>query len=344
MLEKEVREKNKLTIADVMEICGCKRQKVYNWIKLGYLKPERDQIGVGGSDGRYVIDEDDLRSFIMSDNYEGHPEDILHHRAFTRVPILEDCYPVNLLIACLEIPIDTDEVTTDIWDYDIRHFRKLISTLMDKEQRVLEMRYQFGMSLDEVGKALNLTRERIRQIQKKAERKLRYRTASGGIWVVNREKYDALKQENNELKARLSNLEHNLDVCKARLEEPSSAEVEHSEEEPDPKIEDFNKVKLEELDWSVRAYNCLKRAGFNTLGDIFYFDQNQGNIEEPFRTQNWRSIRNLGKKTLIEIARVIFEYCSYRLQDWYNEQYGYIGLIPLAPNEEFCSVPIYRGE
>jgi len=327
---------SKLTTTDVMGICGCKRSKVYNWIKLGYLKPERDQNGVGGSDGRYVIDEDDLRSFIMSDNYEGHPEDILHSRAFTRIPILEDCYPINLLIACLEIPIDSEEVAPDIWNYDIRNFKRLIATLTDKEQRILEMRYQLGMSLDEVGKALYLTRERVRQIQKKAERKLRHRSATGGVKIIYHEMYDAVLKENRELRARLSQLEHDLDVCKQALGTAGTTEQ--------PKVKEPSKVWIEDLNFSIRAYNCLKRAGFNTLGDIFYYDQNQGHIEEPFRTQNWRSVRNLGKKTLMEIARVIFEYCGYRLQDWYDEQHGYIGPIPIAPNEELCRVPIYKGE
>lgn len=192
------------------------------------------------------------------------------------------------------------------------------------------------MSLDEVAKAFSLTRERVRQIQKKAERKLKYRSVSGGIMVIAHDKYDALKQENSELKARIRGLEHNLDVYRARLEEP----VENHSLKT---TESLNKVKIEELDWSVRAYNCLKRAGFNTLGDILYFDQNQDNIKEPFIYQNWLQIRNLGKKSLIEIAKVVFEYCGYRLQEW-NEDTGYCGSIPLAPNEELCRVPIYKGE
>lgn len=333
---------SKMSVTEVARILEVTPSTVVRWINQGYLKAEKDPNGRGRYGGSYLIEDTDLRTFIMSDNYTGHPEDILNFRAFNRVPSLEECYPINLLIACLDIPIDSEEVAPDVWDYDIRHFKQLISTLMDREQRVLEMRYQFGMSLDEVAKAFGLTKERVRQIQKKAERKLRHRSASDGIRVVNHETFDALKQENTKLKARISGLEHNLDVYRARLEELGD-ETEKPEENSSLKTESLNKVKIEELDWSVRAYNCLKRAGFNTLGDILYFDQNQGNPETPFVWHSWWSIRNFGRKSLMEVASNVFNYCGYRLQDW-KEGNGYVGLIPLAPNDELCRVPIYKGE
>ena len=198
------------------------------------------------------------------------------------------------------------------------------------------------MSLDEVAKAFGLTRERVRQLQKQAERKLRHRSISDGIRVVNHETFDALEQENTKLKAKIGVLEHNLDVYRERLEALDN-EAEKPEENRGLKTESFNEVKIEEFDWSVRAYNCLKRAGFNTLGDILYFDQKQGNIEKPFAYQSWRHIRNMGRKTLIEVAKTVFDYCGYRLQYW-DEDNGYDGPIPLAPNEELCRVPIYQGE
>jgi len=60
------------------------------------------------------------------------------------------------------------------------------------------------------------------------------------------------------------------------------------------KQEDSKLKKLEtpidELDFSVRAYNCLKRAGINTLGDL----------TEKTETEMMK-IRNLGKKSLKEV-------------------------------------------
>ena len=60
------------------------------------------------------------------------------------------------------------------------------------------------------------------------------------------------------------------------------------------KQEDTKLKKLEtsidELDFSVRAYNCLKRAGVNTLGDLTA----KSELE-------MMKVRNLGKKSLKEV-------------------------------------------
>ena len=59
---------------------------------------------------------------------------------------------------------------------------KVLSTLTDREQKVLRLR--FGLddgrtrTLEEVGKEFNVTRERIRQIEAKALRKLRHPSRS----------------------------------------------------------------------------------------------------------------------------------------------------------------------
>ena len=66
------------------------------------------------------------------------------------------------------------------------------------------------------------------------------------------------------------------------------------------KQEDSKLKKLEtsidDLDFSVRAYNCLKRAGINTLGDL----TEKSELE-------MMKIRNLGKKTLKEVIDKIKE-------------------------------------
>lgn len=55
---------------------------------------------------------------------------------------------------------------------------QVLSTLTPREQEVLRMRYGIddarAKTLEEVGKEFNVTRERIRQIEAKALRKLRH--------------------------------------------------------------------------------------------------------------------------------------------------------------------------
>ena len=49
-------------------------------------------------------------------------------------------------------------------------------------------------------------------------------------------------------------------------------------------------MTIEELDLSVRAFNCLKRAGVNTVGDLIGKSQDE-----------MMKVRNLGKKSLEEV-------------------------------------------
>ena len=58
----------------------------------------------------------------------------------------------------------------------------VLGALTDREQRVLQLRFGLedgrGRTLEEVGREFNVTRERIRQIEAKALRKLRHPSLS----------------------------------------------------------------------------------------------------------------------------------------------------------------------
>ena len=64
--------------------------------------------------------------------------------------------------------------------------------------------------------------------------------------------------------------------------------VEKAEAQRDKVLE----MTIEELDLSVRAYNCLKRAGINTVAELV-----QRNQEDMMK------VRNLGKKSLEEVEQ-----------------------------------------
>ncbi len=64
--------------------------------------------------------------------------------------------------------------------------------------------------------------------------------------------------------------------------------VEKSEKKTDRPLD----MTIEELDLSVRSYNCLKRAGINTVQDLV-----QKTEEEMMK------VRNLGKKSLVEVEQ-----------------------------------------
>ncbi len=54
------------------------------------------------------------------------------------------------------------------------------------------------------------------------------------------------------------------------------------------------KTSLEDLDLSVRAYNCLKAAKINTLGELVKYDMHE-----------LLKFRNFGKKSLVEIEELL---------------------------------------
>ncbi len=56
------------------------------------------------------------------------------------------------------------------------------------------------------------------------------------------------------------------------------------------------KTSLEDLDLSVRAYNCLKAAKINSLGEMVKYD-----------THELLKFRNFGKKSLVEIEELLME-------------------------------------
>lgn len=73
-------------------------------------------------------------------------------------------------------------------------------------------------------------------------------------------------------------------------------DVEIMVEKEDDKKEKILEMTVEELDLSVRSYNCLKRANINTVQELI-----QKTPEEMMK------VRNLGKKSLEEVERKLAE-------------------------------------
>ena len=64
----------------------------------------------------------------------------------------------------------------------------------------------------------------------------------------------------------------------------------------DDQKENFLEETIEELDFSVRSYNCLKRAGINTVQEL-------ANKTE----EDMMKVRNLGRKSLEEVKAKLEE-------------------------------------
>ncbi len=79
------------------------------------------------------------------------------------------------------------------------------------------------------------------------------------------------------------------------LDEAEDPELEEEEEEEDEHDQVLD-TAIEDMDFSVRTYNCLKRASFNTIGDLVVRTE-----------EDMMKVRNLGKKSLEEVQTKLDE-------------------------------------
>lgn len=89
-------------------------------------------------------------------------------------------------------------------------------------------------------------------------------------------------------------LTEHLDLFVGLTEEAKEAEI-MVEKEEDQK-EKVLEMTIEELDLSVRSYNCLKRAGINTVQELTTKTE-----------EDMMKVRNLGRKSLEEVQHKLLE-------------------------------------
>lgn len=87
--------------------------------------------------------------------------------------------------------------------------------------------------------------------------------------------------------------EHIEKFITEKIEEPFTQEEEEVDAEKQ-RITNLLKTSIEDLNLSVRAYNCLKSANINTIGELVSRDE-----------QDLLKFRNFGKKSLAELVEVI---------------------------------------
>ncbi len=83
------------------------------------------------------------------------------------------------------------------------------------------------------------------------------------------------------------------DLFEERTEEKSVVEDAVDNED----VAEEKEIPIEELELSVRAYNCLKRARINTLGELLQIIDS--------RSEDLKKIKNLGQKTYEEIVEKV---------------------------------------
>ena len=224
-------------------------------------------------------------------------------------------YPYNLVEDLYEK--ESDSILTDDQKEGVEY---AISTLTEREKQAIRMFYQDEKTLEEIGKAFNVTRERARQIVRRALRKLRHITLRHyieyglhGAEIVAEEKSLERKIQ------RIHELHDQLDILEDAYAKRTSNLVEQDDaamlvEETGYDIDDLSDIA--DLELSFRAYNCLKRAQIMTIGQL----------KERAKQGTLRGVYWLGRKSLDEILTKLRKVTG---NDYFGLYYEADGKTPL---------------
>ena len=186
-----------------------------------------------------------------------------------------DVYPFNV----------ADAVMGDkIPNVYLQGIRLAISTLTEREETVIKLRFKDKLTLEKAGKQTGTTRERIRQIEAKALSKMRHPDRQRMMLAVPLAEVDEVKTKYTALKEQYELLVKAVELISGKATTPESVE----------KIAEaavWMQTNIENLDFSVRTYNCLRRAGKDTLKDLVEMTE-----------EELRGIRNLGRKSVDEVV------------------------------------------
>lgn len=204
-------------------------------------------------------------------------------------------YPTNLIDAVFG-------GSKTIVAVDVNRISEWLENLSYREKAVVKMRYEDGMTLEEIGKEFGVTRERIRQIDAKALRKLRHPSYAKIVacisLVEHNEKMEQKQEEIDSLSRRYRELRaYTKKLHEAIAEEiPSLTKVLSALPEA-PGTEDLADMKIEALGLSSRAENVLLRAGFETAKEI-----------EAKKIMQMRNLRNINGSCIDEIRDKLIDF------------------------------------
>lgn len=210
----------------------------------------------------------------------------------------ESPWPYNLAEAIFGEPFPC--VMT--WDQK-EGLREASKHLTEREQEFVWMYYKCGYTLEEIGVRCSLGRERVRQILAKGVRKMRQPRLAGLVrygysGMMARGENERLEKENQYLEERNRYLRARIEE-NTRLANDLSTELEEQVKCPVVDLPTLD-IPIMELDLSVRAYNCLHRAGCKTIEDIITLCKKDEYALEK--------VRNLGKHTKQEIVERLLSF------------------------------------
>ncbi len=173
----------------------------------------------------------------------------------------------------------SEDASSLMWNVYCPGLLEQLDTLTVREKDILLMRYEHGMTLEQCGNKYNVTKERIREIEAKALRKLRHPSRSREFILDTMHKAHEIAEERDKLKLEVITLRERCKVDEPETERP------------------YTDIHIEDMELSVRSYNCLARANMYHLSDF-----------EGKTVEDLKKVRNLGMKSIKEIILKLREY------------------------------------
>jgi DNA-binding CsgD family transcriptional regulator len=163
-------------------------------------------------------------------------------------------------------------------------FGLVLSTLQQREEQVLTVRYGLNgdgpKTLQDVGKVLGVTRERIRQIEAKALRKIRHPSRSHHL------REDLALQQLSNLTVQIKALSREVEAIRAQI----AKMVGYTQGQ----AQIVDATPLAELGLTPRTLNVLLRAGIKDVGQALSMSPAQ-----------LLGIRNIGTASVLELYNML---------------------------------------
>lgn len=283
--------RNKKLVKVESNIWYDKERNVYR-VHMGYNRKYFDGCAEDIEYNTYEQARDSLKEIrdIVAQNKMTKLRRIALEKELEEIKKLDDHpFPFN----ALEITMSEEEITNIPLSL-IDDVEKLImnsDVIKPRELDCFLKHFRDGITLEEIGKQLEVSRERVRQLCWLACKKLKHLILNYDKMVERERKLQQEKEQMEKLE------EHRREIIEIFRQSGVYNEdmvIEFGTVEVCPSESSYLKQTLnttiEEMDLSVRSFNCLRRAGIQTLEDLTKHTENE-----------MYKVRNLGKKSLREI-------------------------------------------
>ena len=205
-------------------------------------------------------------------------------------------YPISLLKAIYcnnEVIIGDEKSEKEL----ANNFEYVLDNYLNRDEAsVIRVRFCAKLTLEDCAKIMCITRESVRQKEQKALRKLRHPARKDMILAPHKlyedmtEKKKILQEKNIELNNSIDKTLRQINILTEALKG-----VGVKINEPEVDMEGLTLAKnINDLELSVRAYNCLKRAGINTVADLINKTEKEMLL-----------VRNLGRHSFEEVKQKV---------------------------------------